>query len=383
MVLCFTPGGIGTEFLRRVFHLKQYKGNERSEDFAFIQAYGWDNFEWFNGIEITAPQFYVMSSEARLAMFVSQTVYGKSLDALPPALRVGELLGNFDKFYGQYFAGVWDEEKCVLGASRARAMIQPWWSCWMAQDWAFAEHACNLWFAAGKLRPEQSERYLGIQTASQIEVVLVYRELIVQEMAEADLAIKIVEMTPSDEQPERFWLSPDAFAKRGSANTVAQQFEEILLRHKFPAPEPADNDRVGGWRLLYNGFRQSSSLMGAIVDEERAKQGPLLLISADCPGLISSIPLAVRDEDNLEDVKRVSGALWEDCTDGLRYGYKSKLNAKSQAPYGIRLQEALAAASQASTTAAGINMNAVHMAHLEFQAKERQRSVISRGQRCR
>jgi len=49
MGLFFNPGGCGTEFLRRVFWLKQYHGNERASDYAFIQSYGWDNYEWPRG----------------------------------------------------------------------------------------------------------------------------------------------------------------------------------------------------------------------------------------------------------------------------------------------------------------------------------------------
>ena len=37
--LFFNPGGPGTEFLRRIFWLKQYKGSERPEDYRFIQAW--------------------------------------------------------------------------------------------------------------------------------------------------------------------------------------------------------------------------------------------------------------------------------------------------------------------------------------------------------
>jgi len=375
IVLCFNPGGIGTEFLRRVFFLKQYKPNEeRPSDYEFIQAYGWDNYEWFRGLGIDYVDFYKLSPEQRFDMFIKDTDYGRNLNSLPAALRVGELLGSFEHFAGQYFAGVWDEQKCVLSSSLTRQMIQPWWSCWMSQDWAFAEHAVHLWFCAGKLSPSDAMKFLQITTEWPIDVVIVYRCLVVQEMAEADLAMKIVDMTPDDEQPERFWLSPDAWAKRGAANTVAQQFEPILLRHGLPQPEQADDDRIGGWRHLYNGFRQSSSLRGSVADEERARQGPLLFISAECPEVISHIPLAVRDEDNLEDVARVSGVLWEDITDALRYGYKSHLESRGLAPRAIRRQMVYDSLQ---------DMTAKALAVRKFDADERSKSLVSRGQRWR
>ncbi|TAL03354.1 MAG: hypothetical protein EPO08_04335, partial [Rhodospirillaceae bacterium] len=50
-IYTFNPGGIGTAYLRRIFHLRDYHvDNERAADFLFIQAYGWDNYEWFRGV---------------------------------------------------------------------------------------------------------------------------------------------------------------------------------------------------------------------------------------------------------------------------------------------------------------------------------------------
>jgi hypothetical protein len=49
-IYTFNPGGIGTNYLRRIFHLRDYHENETAADFLFIQAYGWDNYEWFRGV---------------------------------------------------------------------------------------------------------------------------------------------------------------------------------------------------------------------------------------------------------------------------------------------------------------------------------------------
>jgi hypothetical protein len=84
-------------------------------DFAFIQAYGWDNYVWFSGeVDISEEEFYALSSEARFELFISKTTYGKKLNALPPDLREGHLLGSFEKFAGQYFGGAWDDKACVV-----------------------------------------------------------------------------------------------------------------------------------------------------------------------------------------------------------------------------------------------------------------------------
>jgi len=95
----------------------------------------------------------------------------------------------------------------------------------------------------------------------------------------------------------------------------------------------------GGWRLVYNGFRQTCALRGATVDAERAQQGPLLLVSANCPQVISAMPLLTRDNihpGKLEDVLKTN-TIHDDVGDCLRYGYKSMLDPKSQAPREARL----------------------------------------------
>jgi len=53
------------------------------------------------------------------------------------------------------------------------------------------------------------------------------------------------------EKIDAFYLSPDAFAKRTVQDTIAQQIGDTLARRGMVRPTLADNDRVGGWRLMY------------------------------------------------------------------------------------------------------------------------------------
>lgn len=340
--LFFNPGGPGMEYLRRVFWTRQYRDNETPSDYRFIHAFGWDNYQWFTHL-MSQGEFYKLSSDERFNLFIADTQYGKHLDSLPPSLRLGHLLGSFEHFSGQYFAGAWDEQKCVLTPQQVQQIVRPWWTRWMAQDWGFGDHDCHLWFAAGKLSPELWVKYFGGSCDWPMNVCVVYRELVVAARAEADLATDIVSLTPAFERKtmQRFFLSQDAFgqrAKQSGANTVGQQFAETMSRHGLPQPEPADQDRVNGWRFLYACFRQAQ-LRGCNFDQERAQQGPALFVSADCAELISSIPMAIRDDKNPEDVMRVAGVLWEDCTDALRYGAKSMMDPQSKAPREVRAKE--------------------------------------------
>lgn len=377
LALFFNPGGIGTEFLRRVFYIKQYREAERPSDFVFLQAYGWENYEWFRGeVDITEKDFYALPNDDRFELFINHTSEGRKMNALPPSLRVGELLGSFESFSGQYFAGVWDESKCILTMSETARLIQPWWTRWMATDWGFAHYAAHGWCASGKVGPREFREVFGGDTEWPVEVAVVYRELAANETAEEDLGRMIAEMTPEDEKRmiRTEFLGPDAFAKKGSANTVAEQLQDVFRRNGLPAPELADNDRIGGWRFLYSGFKQACSLRGAHVTKEMATAGPMILVSANCPQIISSIPMLIRDEKNTEDVKKMP-TMADDIGDMVRYLIKSMLSPRSTAPREVRAQEVMDKYESMTSKA---------MAMLQFNAKEAQhRPGFARRMRVR
>src|ERR1700726_1910869 len=47
------------------------------------------------------------------------------------------------------------------------------------------------------------------------------------------------------------FLSPDAFAHRTSEASITEQLGEVLSASGLPRPAPADDDRIGGWQLMY------------------------------------------------------------------------------------------------------------------------------------
>lgn len=377
----FNPGGPGTEFLRRVFHQRNFRAGEVPAHWNFLQAYGWDNYEWFRSeVDISAEDFYELDSETRFNLFITDTSEGRKMNALPADLRLGELLGSFEHFSGQYFAGVWGDH-AILTPKQVAAIVQPWWRRWMAQDWAFAEHAAHGWFATGKMSPNEWVKHFGGECEWPMDVVVIEREHVISQRAEGDLAMDIVNMTPEHERKfiREFFLSQDAHGQRSKQasvhgqHTVGAAFGSILQRHGLPAPSSPNQERVNGFRFVYSCLRQAQ-LRGHVIDAERAKQGPALFVSANCPRVIECMPLAVRDEDNPEDVMRVDGAVWEDVTDFVRYGTFSALDPKRKAPVEVRAAEVIAAAS--SPTDANMRM-------LHFKQEEGRRSRVARAPRWR
>ncbi len=407
-VYLFNPGGPGTDYLRRVFFVKQYKGTERPGDFAFIQAYGWDNYEWFreevpevDGKPLTFEYFYALPGDCpanpdgkyddkwlatlpdnhRFKIFVTRTSEGKKYWGKSDATKLGDLFGRFDLFAGQYFAGVWDERLCVLPSRVVDAMVPYWWPPWVSMDWGFGHYCAVYWLCTGKLSPSQAWEFLQIDTDWPLDVVIVYRELVTQRTAEVDLAKKIVEMTPERERAEirKFVAGSDTkTTDRWAPHTVRELIDSVTVPAGFPPIRGAQDgpgSRVINARLLYEGFRRTSSMRGENPPKDRPeeKTAPLLLISAECPQLIAAVPLLITDEKKVEDVQKLE-TVADDCFDSCKYGYAEYLAVRDLAPREVRRAETWeAAGSNASDAAERNTARAMAMRRFDHDEEQQER----------
>ena len=373
--LFFNPGGVGTEFLRRVFAQKKFKDNERKQDFTFIHMFGWDNYVWFESLGITPQEFYALPDGlkkgeeckygaeghkpdyrcCRFHLFIHCTAEGRKLNSLPPSLRAGHLLGSFDSFAGQYFAGVWDESRLIITNRQEEQLIQPWWSRWMGHDDGFVHNASVGWAASGKVSPKLFREVFGREIQDSVECVVVYRSHAEAGCEESALVRKCIGAMGENEKrkTQRYFLSVDAWEKNSSGHSTAERIAEELRRNGLPYCEQADNNRIGGWRLLYAMMKKTCDVMGGCMsptreDDDYDDEGggysvktPLLFISADCENLIESIPLGIRDNKHpgrSEDILKTPTDA-DDDLDMLRYLCKSMLRARSEAPLEVRAQE--------------------------------------------
>jgi hypothetical protein len=303
----FNPGNIGHAYLKRVFYDKKYKERERPEDYAFLQAYGWDNAAWvLPALEAdgkTVDEYFAWPEEKRFEYFISRSQTGRELDALPQAMRIGHLLGRWDQFAGQYF-DILNPDKHFR--SRAHMGLKPWHRRWIGIDWGFAHNSAAHWNA----QTEESK-------------TMTYREFVRNGLGARALAQEISDRCGTGEQREKIdtiFLSPDAFAKRTSENTIAEQMNEVFIANGLPACTPADDDRVGGWHLMYEMLRCEE-----------------WLIADECTELISCLPMLTRQpmDKNPNDCLKFEG---DDPADSARYALKSFLGTR-QMPFEERVAE--------------------------------------------
>jgi hypothetical protein len=266
--LFYNPGGVSVAFLKRIFYDKVYEGKERAEDFAFIQAYGWDNVEWARPAlmsdGLTVEDYDSWDEAKRFQYFVTRTQYGRDLDAQPEHIRIGHLLGRFDRFAGQYFGAVFDKKKMQLSPDQVLALVKPWWTRWLSLDWGVYHHTGVLWHARGKVSAEELRKATGlISKASPIDLVVTYKTLMMEQQSEVEIAEAIVKNCNAVERRtiKYFFIGPigpERKKKLGVAQTVELQIGRVMRKHGMPEPTLADHDRIGGWRLMYNQMRETS-----------------------------------------------------------------------------------------------------------------------------
>lgn len=261
------------------------------------------NFSEFPYLEPVKEQFAFIKAKASDNPHLDASYYEK-LRTLPTHMAAAYAEGDWNLFEGQYY-DIFSEYRHVVDSYD----VKPWWYRWMSCDWGYQHPLCVHFHAQD-----------GAKTVT-------YREIWGSGISETQLAKLVIDAVRQDKAllPEierkfykmsAFFLSPDAFAKRGEANSVAIQLGQMLREEGLPGPSEAANDRIGGARFLYGVLQRDQ-----------------WVITRACPKLIECMPSLIHDTrpgKNAEDVLKVDagpGSLGDDPYDCARYGLYSHLGA--------------------------------------------------------
>jgi phage terminase large subunit len=262
-------------------------------------------------------------------IYANDAAYRRTLETLPEHLRRAFLEGDWNVFAGQYF-DVFDVGRHTARPEDVR--LEPWWPRWISVDWGFNHPSAVYWHCAvpgvqsrasqsgleprANRHPERSEGHQpqqdprpfgasavpGQSKPASTSRIVTYREFVQNALSPRMLAQAIAERSGRERITEIF-LSPDAFAHRTSEASIAEQLGEVLTMNGLPRPAAADDDRIGGWQLMY-----------------QLLESDAWLITDNCGKLIDSLPLLVRDAARVEDIRKVDG---DDAADAARYGLVS------------------------------------------------------------
>jgi phage terminase large subunit len=234
-------------------------------------------------------------------IYANDVAYRRTLETLPEHLRRAFLDGDWNVFAGQYF-DVFDVGRHTARPEDIR--LESWWPRWISIDWGFKHNSAVYWHCAVPSNaPGAPNRLSQSQsTTHQSPRIVTYREFVQSGLSPRMLAQAIAERSGREHISDVF-LSPDAFAHRTSESSIAEQLGEVLTVNGLPRPTAADDDRIGGWQLMY-----------------QLLESDAWVITDNCAKLIDGLPLLVRDEDRVEDIRKVDG---DDAADAARYGLVS------------------------------------------------------------
>lgn len=318
----------------------------------------WKDREFPPELEKLAGEFAFVPAKSSDNPFLDEQ-YHADLETLPPAMAKAYAEGSWDIFAGQYF-DIW-KESLVVRPEDLR--MQSWNTRWISIDWGYKHPSAVYWHCLND----------DGHTCT-------YREFVRSRLDADELGRQIIARTPETAERERIadvYLSPDAWAQRDSSRTTAELLGDELARGGLPQPVAADDDRVGGWRLMY----------------QMLKSGEWK-VSTSCRGLIRCLPTLIYGDTDVEDCAKIdepladSGVIvdekncsGDDPPDSARYGLKSR-HRKTAKPLDIRVKERIANfAEKRNTTIENLMPQTIGMLSRKAEILERRFGRRGHGSR--
>lgn len=255
------PGGVGHEWVKRLFIDREYQSGEHPEDYMFIRSSVRDNIP----LQITNPG------------------YINSLERLEPELRRRWLDGEWEIAEGRFFPG-WKRETHVIEPFE----IPPYWRRYRAIDYGLDRLVC-LWAAADDMGN-----------------MVIYRELAASDLIVSDAAKAICDMSPADEHIEMTFAPPDLF---GRQKDTGRSLWELFQDGGIDLTK-SGNGRIEGWANLKEWLK--------VIPGEDGEERPRLRVFSTCGELIKCMPALLHDPKIVGDCLREPHE-YTHAPDALRY----------------------------------------------------------------
>lgn len=255
------PGGVGHEWVKRLFIDRSFKDTENPDDYLFIPAQVYDN--------------YVIMDR--------QPEYVRMLENLPEDKKKALLYGDWDAYDGRFFTEF----------SRRTHVVRPFkipdhWQKYRAFDYGLDMLAC-YWAAFDELGN-----------------CYVYKELCEPNLIIPRAAHKIIEMTTEEDDIICTFAPVDMWAR---SQTTGIYKAEMFANNGLPLT-PVKNGREDGWMNLLNWLH--------LVPDGTGELKPRLFIFENCKELIRCLPLLQHDDKKPDDVAKEPHDITH-APDALRY----------------------------------------------------------------
>lgn len=255
------PGGVGHQWVKRLFIDRAYLPGENPEDYAFFRAGVRDN----------------------AALMELQPEYIKQLEGLPPKIRDAWLNGSWDVYQGQFFEDFYNFPEHYMDRIGTH-VIEPFeipagWTIYRSFDWGYNHPFSCGWWAVD---------YDG-------------------------RAYRILELYGCTKTPNEGlkWTPPQVFAEIHRIETehrwlagkhiigiadpaiwdaeMGESIADVAARHQVYF-QPGDHKRIPGWLQVH--YRLQFDEHGI----------PMMYIFKNCQAFIRTMPLLQYDEHKPEDL---------------------------------------------------------------------------------
>lgn len=268
MYLTCNPGGVGHQWVKRLFIDKEFLPTENPDDYTFIKALVFDNE----------------------ALMASNSEYVKTLEALPEGLRQAWLFGDWDIFEGRFFPEFRRETHVVEAFE-----IPDEWRRYRVFDYGLDCFAC-YWVAVDF----QNNAYF-------------YRELCESNLLVSEAAKKMIAWSEGEDIRNTF-APPDMWNRhRETGKSTFDIFHEYGVDLSI-----ASNDRKAGWLNVKEALK--------VFDDEQGYPTAKVKVFSNCKKLIKSLSEIQTDEKDPNDVANTPHELTH-SVDAMRYFFAA--NAKA------------------------------------------------------
>jgi hypothetical protein len=285
-LLVFNMRGASIQTLRKWFYLHEVNKDEDPKDYAFLKMNPWDNVEWVRAAlkedGYSVEDYYRWTDEQRKRYAAERGPYTRQLASDDEVIRQSDWEGDWDSLEGAYFANTFDLESVRCSSSMCLSLDKVWSTHWLGQDWGKTHFCATYWAYRVSFKPSEAMEYLGWELEKQINITVVYREMIVNQMEAVEVAQSIVNCTPEAERSrcKRFFLSPEDVTD--DPNSIGSQESKRLHQFGMPGASKADNDRKGGAGLMGALFKATKGHgWGVDKDGKRFQYDDAILISSE------------------------------------------------------------------------------------------------------
>lgn len=272
MYFTCNPGGIGHQWVKRLFIDKNYRGNEKKEDYTFIKSLVFENK-------------YLMENDPD---------YIRTLENLPEDRKKAMLYGDWDIFEGQFF-GEFRRDIHVIEPF----VIPNEWNRYISMDYGLDMFAV-LFYA--------------VDTQG---IAYVYNEIHQSNLIVSEAA-NLLKTYPDYKKAKYIYAPPDLWNRnRDTGKSAAEIFYENGIELS-----QCSNDRVNGWLAVKEWIKPYQSKNEQTGEEITTSN---LKIFDNCLNIIRCLPAVQHDEKNVNDVANEPHELTH-ITDSLRYFCISRTN---------------------------------------------------------